>query len=73
MRGCGERTGNARGKSLVTLASEVYVIVAVGELVCALDVGEMMQHGLLHRELPEKTVAVLSPMHEPFSCCLRAL
>ena len=50
------RTRNARSETFVTLASEVYVGVAVGELVRGLDVGEVMQHSLLHRELSAKTI-----------------
>jgi hypothetical protein len=48
------RTRYSRNELLVTLACEVYVGIAVGELVCCLGVGEMMQHGLLHRELSSR-------------------
>ena len=34
---------------------EEHVLIAVGEPVRALHAREMLQHGLLHRELPEKT------------------
>jgi hypothetical protein len=49
------RTRYDRDELLVGLAIEVYVGVAVRELVCRLCVREMMQHGLLHRELLSKT------------------
>ena len=50
------RTRYDRDELLVALAIEVYVGVAVRKLVCRLCVGEMMQHGLLHRELLSKII-----------------
>jgi hypothetical protein len=54
------RTRYSRNELLVTLAGEVYVGIAVEELVRCLGRGEVVQHGLLHRELLAKMVAVLS-------------
>lgn len=54
------RTRYSRNELLVTLAGEVYVGIAVGELVRCLGLGEVVQHGLLHRELLAKTIVVLS-------------
>jgi len=54
------RTRYSRNELLVTLAGEVYVGIAVGELVRCLGIWEVVQHGILHRELLEKITAVLS-------------
>lgn len=54
------RTRYSRNELLVTLAGEVYVGIAVGELVRCLGLGEMVQHGMLHRELLARMIAVLS-------------
>lgn len=54
------RTGYSRNKLFVTLAGEVYVSIAVSELVCCLGLGEVVQHGLLHRKLLVKMIAELS-------------
>lgn len=48
------RTRYGRDEFLVALASKVYVGIAVCKLVRGLGVGEMTQHGLLHRELLPK-------------------
>jgi len=54
------RTRYSRNELLVTLAGEVYVGIAVGELVRCLGLGEVVQHGLLHRKLLAKMIVVLS-------------
>lgn len=54
------RTRYSRDELLVTLAGEVYVGIAVIELVRCLGLGKVVQHGMLHRELLAKMIAVLS-------------
>ena len=48
------RTRYSRNELLVTLAGKVYIGIAVGKLVRCLGLGEVVQHGLLHRELLEQ-------------------
>jgi hypothetical protein len=45
------RTRYGHDKLLVALTREIYIGVAMRELVCRLGIGEVMQHGLLHGEL----------------------
>ena len=67
------RTGYGCNEFLVALASEVYVGVAVRKLVCRLSIGEMTQHGLLHRELLSKTRVACHHNVSPLCRFLRAL
>jgi hypothetical protein len=61
------RTRYSRNELLVTLAGKVYVGIAVGELVRCLGLGEVVQHGILHRKLLAKIIAELLHDTSPVS------